>query len=586
MKKISVALAIVITCCFALSAPAFGSEDSDRTLASARKLVEERSYAAALEDYSKISDELRKDPGLVMEWARVYTYADMHTEAIRLFEEVRTKYPERAQEILRELGDQYKWNKDLPKSIETYEEVLRKDPGNITAEIGLAEALAWNDKHVEAIKSYDDVLKKDPNFVQALIAKAEVLSWMDKLEESQKLYKRVLKIDPGNLKARMGEARVMVWGGYHRKAVAKYNAILRDHPDDAEALEGLAYAYHWDGNEAKTLEVVKRVIAIAPGREAARNLYIDIKNARAPYAVNYNWYWEDKNKLSVQGTGQRMGLYPDALTMVEGIYEWRKSRQKGMGASKINVSGVGIKRKFSDQIEMNSYLYGSNFGHIDYSAFTTDTWLTIRPDDVWRFDLSYNRETFDDVGSIYNKIIVNSGGASFDFKPDRFFFASASFKRGLYSDGNTQNTVFVKAEYRLCQKPYMKAYYNYYYSGWGKMMNSGYFNPKKEDSHSGGGYISFDLTEKLFVEGQGSGGYEYQTPKAYHPTYFFGGSLNYRISSNWTASLHGETFRAFVDANSNGYSRQAVVLSVTYSMGAEAPELFRTTRPSRPVTGR
>jgi len=264
MKKISVALAIVVTCYFALSAPVFGSEDSDRTLASARKLVEERSYAAALEDYSKISDELRKDPGLVIEWARVYTYADMHSEAIRLFEEVRTKYPERAQDILKELGDQYKWNKNLSKSIETYEEVLRKDPGNITAEIGLAEALAWNDKHVEAIKRYDDVLKKDPNFVQALIAKAEVLSWMDKLEESQRLYKRVLNIDPGNLKARLGEARVMVWGGYHRKAVAKYNAILRDHPDDAEAIEGLAYAYHWDGNEAKTLEVVKRVIAIAP----------------------------------------------------------------------------------------------------------------------------------------------------------------------------------------------------------------------------------------------------------------------------------------------------------------------------------
>jgi tetratricopeptide (TPR) repeat protein len=561
-------------------------ETNDDILKLARKLVEEKKYEQAIEEYGKIDDWVHSNPNLAIEFARVNTYADRHPQAIMLFEETRTSHPERSQEVLRELGDQYKWNKNLPKAIQTYEEALKNDPENVTLELGLAEALAWNGKHYQAIKSYDKVLKKDPNCIQALLAKAEVLSWMDRLEESQSIYKRVLELDPGNLKAMTGEARVLVWQGYHRKGVEKYEAILKEHPDEAEALEGMAYGYHWDGNESKSIETARRAIGVAPNREAAKNLYMDIQSARAPYTVNYNWYWEDKNKLSVEGHGQRVGLYPDDQSMIEGIYEWRKSRQKNNGASKINVGGLGLRRKVGDNIELNSYLYGSNFGHVLYTAFTTDTWMTIRPDDIWRVDLSYNRGTFDDVGSIYNKIVTNGFGTSFDFKPNRFFFASSSFKRSLYSDGNTQNTVFTKLEYRLCQKPYIKAYYNYYYSGWGKMMNSGYFNPRKEDSHSGGGYISFDMTKQLFVEFQGSGGYEYQTPKAYHPTYFFGGSLNYRLSSNWTASVHAETFKAFTDANSNGYSRQAVVLSVTYSMGAEAPELFRTTRPSRPVTGR
>jgi tetratricopeptide (TPR) repeat protein len=561
-------------------------ETNEDILNRARKLVEEKKYDRAIEEYKKIDDWLHSNPGLLIEFARVNTYADRHSQAIMLFEETRTSHPEKSVEVLRELGDQYKWNKNLPKAIETYEEALKNDPENITLELGLAEALAWNGRHYQAIKRYDKVLKKDPDCVQALLAKAEVLSWMDRLEESQKIYRRAQELEPGNLKAAIGEARVLVWQGYHKKGIAKYEAILKENPDSAEALEGLAYGYHWDGNESKSIETVKRAIDIAPDREAARNLYMDIESARSPYTVNYNWYWEDKNKLSVEGHGQRVGLYPDSRSMVEGIYEWRRSRQKNNGASKINVGGVGLKRKFGDWTEISSYLYGSNFGHVLYTAFTTDTWMTIKPDDIWRFDLSYNRGTFDDVGSIYNKIVTNSFGTSFDFKPDRFLFISSSFKRSLYSDGNTQNTVFTKAEYRLCQKPYIKAYYNYYYSGWGKLMNSGYFNPIKEDSHSGGGYISFDLTKYLFVEFQGSGGYEYQTPKAYHPTYFFGGSLNYRLCANWTASFHGETFRAFSDANSIGYSRQAVVLSVTYSMGAEAPELFRTTRPSRPVTGR
>ena len=108
-----------------------------------------------------------------------------------------------------------------------------------------------------------------------------------------------------------------------------------------------------------------------------------------------------------------------------------------------------------------------------------------------------------------NKVIVNSGGASMDFRPNRYFFFSGSFKRGQYSDGNMQNIFLGKAECRILQKPFIKGYYNYYYSGWGKMMNTGYFNPHKMDSHSGGLYASKNLTDKLFAEGQGSGGYAY-----------------------------------------------------------------------------
>ncbi|MEI6862997.1 MAG: hypothetical protein WCK38_01160, partial [Candidatus Omnitrophota bacterium] len=319
---------------------------------------------------------------------------------------------------------------------------------------------------------------------------------------------------------------------------------------------------------------------------ASRELVSNIRSSAMPYVTDYNAYWEDKNRLSVEIHGIRSGLYPDANTRVEGIYEWRRSKQKGDTSSKINSGGVGLYRKFIEGVELNSFLYGTNFGNIDYTAFTTDTWLTLKPDDIWRFDLSYNRSTFDDVGSIMNKVIVNSGGASVDFRPNRFLFLSGSFKRGQYSDGNMQNTVLAKAEYRLLQKPYVKGYYNYYYSGWGKMMDTGYFNPEKMDSHSGGLYVSSDLTDNLFWECQGSGGYEYQTPKAYHPTYFFGGTVNYKIGKNWTVSLHGETFRAFVDRNSDGYSRQVVILAVTYNKGADTPELFRTTAPSRPATGR
>ncbi|MFA5272491.1 MAG: hypothetical protein WC412_09185, partial [Candidatus Omnitrophota bacterium] len=88
-------------------------EGFDDSLRQARKLVDDKSYAEALDVYSRIGKELRRDPGLVIEWARVYTYADRHEEAIKLFEEVLSNYPERSSEILRELADQYKWSGQL-----------------------------------------------------------------------------------------------------------------------------------------------------------------------------------------------------------------------------------------------------------------------------------------------------------------------------------------------------------------------------------------------------------------------------------------------------------------------------------------
>lgn len=72
---------------------AFADDGFDESLSKARKLVEEKSYSAALDAYSRISERLRKDPGLVIEWARVYTYADKHAQAIKLFEEIRLAYP-------------------------------------------------------------------------------------------------------------------------------------------------------------------------------------------------------------------------------------------------------------------------------------------------------------------------------------------------------------------------------------------------------------------------------------------------------------------------------------------------------------
>jgi tetratricopeptide (TPR) repeat protein len=162
----------------------FADDRFDQELGRARGLVEQKSYSQALEVYSGIADGLRRDPGLLIEWARVYTYADRHPEAIKLFEEACAAYPDRCADILRELADQYKWNGQASEAIKTYQRALTLDAGDPRVYTGLAEAFLWGGQQEKAIKTYEDALTIWPDNTQALLGKALVLSYQDKLEES------------------------------------------------------------------------------------------------------------------------------------------------------------------------------------------------------------------------------------------------------------------------------------------------------------------------------------------------------------------------------------------------------------------
>jgi len=581
MKIILKSAAIALFLVFVFMQISFADANTD-ALDRARSLVEQKSYKEAIGLYNGISAWLRRDPGLVIEFARVYTYADRHKEAIALFEEVRKQYPDKEKEILRELADQYKWDGQLKKSIEIYRRAKGLGISDIQAELGLAQALAWDNQHKESLKEYDEILKNAPDSIETLLGKAEVLSWDDKLERAEALYDEVLKREPQNFQAENGVARVHVWQGYHREGVRLYEAIIKDHPLDPDALEGLAFAYHWDGQETLALKTLEELLAKYPQRNAARDLFDEIKNARKLQVGQFNRYSHDSNHLSILSDRLRAVQNIDDFSVAGASYNWFLFRQPGKTPINANRWGLDFNRRLSQYFEVNSYLYVTDYS-TSFTPITSNTWFTVKPDDIWRFDFAYDRETFEDIDSILNKIVVNSGSFSFDWRPDRFWLFSAKYKRGHYTDGNNQDTVFSRLEYRIQQKPFIKLYYNYYYSGWSAQKDHGYFNPKSVQSHTLGIYASKDLTKKLFVEGQASSGYEWQNPKENHPTYYGALGVNYRLTSNWLLNLRGEYFNALDTNPKKGYSKKTAFLTLSYSFGAEPTRSFQGSQPQRPT---
>lgn len=559
------------------------AEGPEDPLGQARKLVDEKKYDEALKVYDSIQDQLSHDPGLLIEWARVYTYANEHAEAIALFERVRTEHPEREKEIVRELADQYKWGGKLTKAIEVYRRGLELDPENLQADLGLAEALVWDGQKKEALRYYDAALTKDPGSIQAMLGKAEVLSWDDKLEKARKIYEEVLKKDPQDISALNGVARICVWQGYYRLGIKRYLQILKDHPGNPEAMEGIAFAYHWNGQEGLALKAAEELMFAHPDRHAGGDLYGEIKDIKKPHVLQGNRFSDDRNHLYIAAEKAHVGTYVWDSTIVGGTYEWYLYRQPGKAPLNANRGGFDVSHQFNEYLEANSYLYLAKYSAEGFTPFTTNTWATFKPNDIWRLDAGYDRETFEGITSMNHKIIADSGSISFDLKPNRFWLFSSKYKRSHYNDQNDQNTIFSKAEYRLWQKPYLKLYYNFYYSDFADQKNNGYFNPRSIFSNTGGIYGSTNLGKKLFWETQLSMGYEVQNPKQSRPTYYASTSFNYSLTRSVGLFSRAEYFLAKDTNPSKRYSKGTIWFGFTYSFGGTPGKQHEAQQAVRPL---
>jgi len=552
----------------------------------AQNLVEEEKYDAALQEYHKISDWLWHNPNLVIEYARVNSYARRHKEAIYLFEQVRKKHPDQQAEFLIELGYMYLWNNQISEAIAVYREALAIN-NDSKARLGLARALVWNEQYKEALVQYDAILADHPDLIEAMTGKAYALSWVDRLEEAYDLYEKVRQIDPGNLSARIGQARITVWQGYHRKGIKAYRDILADYPGDPDATEGLGFALHWDGRTRQAVDVLQNLLKDMPDRTKASELMYSIKYAQNPYLYQYNDFSRDRNSRRIQTHSMTAGVPLDYDTVLEAIYAFQRIWDNNNGRVNGNTGGMGIQRRLGDQCWLDAYLYGTSYDRRGWEVFTANTKLTWNPDDLWKFDGGYDRETFSNVKSILNKVVTDGWFASAAFRPNRIWLFDCNFKQRFFSDTNRQESVLAKAEYRLTHIPFLKLYYNFYFSQWDKQLASGYFNPKRFRSHTLGLYASKRLSKKLFIEGQVSVGYEVHTPIVRTPTMFFAGGLKYRFNENWAIRTRGEYFKSWEDRDSSGYSNIQVMLSVVYSFGEvkeKAPESFETVTEPLPTS--
>ena len=128
-----------------------------------------------------------------------------------------------------------------------YEALLARDPQDVDARLGLAQALAFAREYDAAIGEYDRVLGTSPGEIRALVGKSRVLGWSGRLLEGERVALQAVTLDPSSSDAWAALGQLYRWQERDPDAKEALETAVGFAPTDAEIqgqlrLVGLALA--------------------------------------------------------------------------------------------------------------------------------------------------------------------------------------------------------------------------------------------------------------------------------------------------------------------------------------------------------
>ena len=538
-------------------APALGETLTDELnnqkqflrLETARTLVEREEFNEAIKIYDDLGDFLNKDPGLLVEKARVYSYANRHDEAAQIFESILKDHKGYTPVFMRELGDMYTWARYFDKAVEIYRSALTLNPNDIVSQVALARALAWKGDLKEAHSIYDKVLTSTPEHIPSLIGKADAYTMRDRLGAAGKLLDKVQELEPGNVDAINMRARILVWQGQHHKGVDLYKELLDLYPNNLEALEGLAFGLHWADRDPEAFDVLEKLLVLRPSRKKANQLLGRIRNARRPEALLYGIYIDDNKPRTSLEYGVSVKSLLTAYLSVDLRYGHKRIEEKESVEKELDADIVGFLTSWhiTRRLILNIDLQLTDYDQADWTELFYDAELEWRPSDTVYLDVGFDHDTVNSIEPISNELTEDSISARIKWKPDRMWDFSAEQTFGDYSDDNEKDSTLLIAEYRAMQTPYLTFYYNYYRGQW-DTNESDYFSPEDFNAHTLGAYLSRRFSVRHFGYLQGSLGREDHGEGVDNiPNYYLVAGYEYRPNDNWKINLRGSYFNSDAD---------------------------------------
>lgn len=500
--------------------------------------------------------------------ARQAAHDNRNTVAAKLFAQAIAAAPERRLELLPDLSDQLTYSGSAARAVPLYREVLASHRANADVErhvrLNLALALSWSHHLPESLAAYDSVLAKDPNDIDALLGHARVVSWQDQLSPSLREYERILATHPDNKEALENIARVQNWRGRRRDAQNRARALLAKDKGNLSAAMTLAQSELWMGRPDIAARYGNSILELHPGDSGAKSLADDVADThRGRMQISENVATQSDGLLIRNQTIETEGRTTDGLTSFGVRYQpitYIGSAQ-GSGSAIERKIGPFVRSRLNDWSEINATVFTDDIsatGYANHHLTMYDTYLTLWPNDTFRFDIGSRRETFDNLNSLGQGITAIGTTISMDATPDENTRLTLRANVGNFSDGNRRAFQQVEVERSVLRQPRL----SFGLRGTGYTFKSqlynGYFDPARYRSLEVTSHIFGNINSRLYYDVAGSYGREWVLNGGTRPSHTAHGALSYVLSRNLSATATYDNFDTRQLISNSGFARSVL----------------------------
>jgi tetratricopeptide (TPR) repeat protein len=468
----------------------------------AQVLTLAKRFPEAATEYSKLLEK-RYEKDIRTEYAQVLTLAGQDEKAAGEYRKLLADFREDAALALaraRSLGRLKRYQ----EAIESYRQVKRLNPGDLTARLELASVLNTAGDFDGAAQEHREILESVPTMREARFGLAVNLTSAGKLEEALLELDRLLEQDPNDQEALTQRGLVRLWSGKHKLAEADLKRMLAAKPEDPEVHLGLSQVYFQTGRVRPAFKEVDTALKLNPEYEEAKRYREEIEESLRPYVViSPARIREDNigNRSFIHEAGY--SFFPEPGSRADVELSWIDARSDGditadsfrlrtnvesrltdhFGLS-ANVSLVNLERETEGDQHILPGIFFNFFPRLD---------LTV--------SAGFQRDVLEHTAELINNDIRTGsflGRINYQFLPGYFFFTGYEFAD--YSDGNIKQRVISGLQKQILSgNPRFSIGYSFEFLAFARDLNNGYFDPSNYLAHTGNVYLASDFfDERIF----------------------------------------------------------------------------------------
>lgn len=341
-----------------------------------------------------LEDQLARDPDnrrALYDLIVVYRQRNEYGRVLEYFDRARQRYGDPPSWVRHPAADAYLATGRLDDAEREYRRLLKEQPNDYELTIGLYYVLIEQRRYDDARELLDALAAEDGwRRFEIETQKGWWLLFSERLEQGRVHFEHLVNQAGANLGARQGEAMSYLWQGWPGEALLRLDAIRARNEHYVPARIGRVSALlGLERNREARAEAVQLQVQY-PDNKHAQNA-VRATEIRYQPEIGASFYVSDSDR------GTREWLFRAEVsdqvgddTRVYGRWTRSGTREEQYKAGELNRAGLGVHHYFTPRVRITQELstdVKESFGERHLGSFSA---LILRPDDYWRFDLSYN----------------------------------------------------------------------------------------------------------------------------------------------------------------------------------------------------